>query len=111
MLGGIMEHPARPFVAIVGGAKLADKLEVLKVLATKVDTLVVGGGMAFTFLAAQGHQVGYSLFDPDHLEDCRALLRLGRAHRAADRHPGAGARRDVRAALGGARPAGERQGD
>ena len=77
VLGGIMEHPVRPFVAIVGGAKLADKLEVLKVLATKVDTLVVGGGMAFTFLAAQGHQVGSSLFDPDHLEDCRALLDSG----------------------------------
>ena len=77
VLGGIMEHPARPFVAIVGGAKLADKLEVLKVLATKVDTLVVGGGMAFTFLAAQGHQVGSSLFDPDHLADCRALLESG----------------------------------
>jgi len=77
VLGGIMEHPARPFVAIVGGAKLADKLDVLKVLATKVDTLVVGGGMAFTFLAAQGHQVGSSLFDPDHLEDCRALLDSG----------------------------------
>ena len=77
VLGGIMEHPARPFVAIVGGAKLADKLEVLKVLATKVDTLVVGGGMAFTFLAAQGHQVGSSLFDADHLADCRALLESG----------------------------------
>jgi phosphoglycerate kinase len=77
VLGGIMEHPARPFVAIVGGAKLADKLEVLKVLATKVDTLVVGGGMAFTFLAAQGQRVGCSLFDPAHLEDCRALLDSG----------------------------------
>ena len=49
----------------------------LKVLATKVDTLVVGGGMAFTFLAAQGVQVGCSLFDPDHLEDCRELLASG----------------------------------
>ncbi len=77
VLGGILEHPARPFVAIVGGAKLADKLDVLKVLATKVDTLVVGGGMAFTFLAAQGHHVGSSLFDADHLEDCRALLDSG----------------------------------
>ncbi len=77
VLGGIMEHPARPFVAIVGGAKIADKLDVLKVLATKVDTLVIGGGMAFTFLAAQGQQVGCSLYDPDHLEDCRALLESG----------------------------------
>jgi len=77
VLGGIMEHPARPFVAIVGGAKIADKLDVLKVLATKVDTLVIGGGMAFTFLAARGQQVGSSLYDPDHLEDCRALLASG----------------------------------
>ena len=77
VLGGIMEHPARPFVAVVGGAKVADKLEVLKALATKVDTLVVGGGMAFTFLAAQGHHVGSSLFDEAHLADCRALLDSG----------------------------------
>ena len=54
VLGQILERPARPFVAVVGGAKVADKLAVLNVLATKVDTLVVGGGMAFTFLAAQG---------------------------------------------------------
>jgi phosphoglycerate kinase len=77
VLGGILEAPARPFVAVVGGAKVADKLEVLKVLATKVDTLVVGGGMAFTFLAAQGVQVGSSLLDAAHLEDCRALLSSG----------------------------------
>jgi phosphoglycerate kinase len=74
VLGGILQGPARPFVAVVGGAKVADKLEVLKVLAQKVDTLVVGGGMAFTFLAAQGQQVGSSLLDVDHIEDCRALL-------------------------------------
>ena len=77
VLGGILEHPARPFVAIVGGAKLGDKLDVLKVLATKVDTLVVGGGMAFTFLAAKGLHVGNSLFDPAHLQDCRDLLESG----------------------------------
>jgi phosphoglycerate kinase len=74
VLGGLLHHPARPFVAVVGGAKVADKLEVLKVLATKVDTLVVGGGMAFTFLAAQGQQVGSSLLDVDRIADCRALL-------------------------------------
>jgi phosphoglycerate kinase len=77
VLGGILECPARPFVAVVGGAKVADKLEVLKVLTTKVDTLVVGGGMAFTFLAAKGQHVGNSLFDEAHLEDCRALLQSG----------------------------------
>ena len=77
VLGGILEAPARPFVAVVGGAKVADKLEVLKVLATKVDTLIVGGGMAFTFLAARGQHVGNSLFDEAHLEDCRTLLDSG----------------------------------
>jgi len=77
VLGGILEQPARPFVAIVGGAKLGDKLDVLKVLATKVDTLVVGGGMAFTFLAAKGQHVGNSLFDPAYLQDCRDLLASG----------------------------------
>ena len=58
---------------------MADKLEVLKVLATKVDTLVVGGGMAYTFLAARGQHVGSSLLDETHLDDCRALLDSGRA--------------------------------
>ena len=77
VLGGILDAPARPFVAVVGGAKVADKLEVLKVLATKVDTLIVGGGMAFTFLAARGQHVGNSLFDESHLGDCRALLESG----------------------------------
>ena len=77
VLGQMLERPARPFVAVVGGAKVADKLGVLNVLATKVDTLVVGGGMAFTFLVAQGAQVGNSLFDPGHLEDCRELLASG----------------------------------
>ena len=77
VMGGLLEQPARPFVAVVGGAKVADKLEVLKVLATKVDTLVVGGGMAYTFLAAQGLHVGNSLLDEAHLDDCRALLDSG----------------------------------
>ena len=77
VLGGVLESPARPFVAVVGGAKVADKLEVLKVLATKVDTLVVGGGMAFTFMAARGQHVGNSLCDPSRLEDCRVLLESG----------------------------------
>jgi phosphoglycerate kinase len=74
VLGGILESPTRPFVAVVGGAKVADKLEVLKVLSTKVDTLVVGGGMAFTFMAARGQRVGSSLLDEDHIDDCRNLL-------------------------------------
>jgi phosphoglycerate kinase len=77
VLGGLLSAPVRPFVAVVGGAKVADKLAVLKVLATKVDTLIVGGGMAFTFMAAQGQHVGNSLLDEAHLDDCRALLTSG----------------------------------
>src|SRR5580704_10190696 len=77
VLGGILERPARPFVAVVGGAKVADKLEVLKVLATKVDTLVVGGGMAYTFMAARGQHVGSSLLDEAQVEACRELLDSG----------------------------------
>jgi len=77
VLGGVLEAPARPFVAVVGGAKVADKFKVLKVLAAKVDTLVVGGGMAFTFLAARGQHVGNSLCDESRLDDCRALLASG----------------------------------
>ncbi len=78
VVGGLLAGPARPFVALVGGAKVADKLGVLSSLAERVDTLLVGGGMAFTFLAARGHEVGASLLDLDHLEDCRRLL-AGRA--------------------------------
>jgi phosphoglycerate kinase len=74
VLGGLLEARARPFVAVVGGAKVADKIEVLRVLATKVDTLVVGGGMAFTFMAARGQHIGASLLDETHLEACRELL-------------------------------------
>jgi phosphoglycerate kinase len=77
VLGGILACPERPFVAVVGGAKVADKIKVLKALATKVDTLVVGGGMAFTFLAAQGHRVGSSMLDEGLIADCRSLLDSG----------------------------------
>ncbi len=78
MLGRLLGSPRRPFVAVVGGAKVADKLGVLTALLDRVDTLVVGGGMAFTFLAAAGHDVGGSLVDHDHLEACRTLLASGR---------------------------------
>lgn len=66
--------PARPFVAVVGGAKVADKIGVLSALAERVDVLAIGGGMAFTFLAALGHEIGSSLCDPSHIEACRRLL-------------------------------------
>ena len=74
VLGGLLHEPARPFVAIVGGAKVADKLGILDSLSKKVDTLIVGGAMAFTFLAAQGHKVGASLLDPTKIGACRELL-------------------------------------
>ena len=77
VLGGVLSEPERPFVAVVGGAKVADKIEVLKVLVRKVDTLIVGGGMAYTFMAARGQHVGNSLLDESHLEDCRLLLASG----------------------------------
>jgi phosphoglycerate kinase len=73
VLGGLLTEPARPFVAVVGGAKIAEKLGVLRALAKKVDTLVVGGGMAYTFLHALGHPIGSSLLDPSRLGDCLEL--------------------------------------
>jgi phosphoglycerate kinase len=74
VLGGLLESPARPFVAVVGGAKVAGKLGVLRSLLDHVDLLVVGGGMAYTFLAAQGRAVGESLLDETRLEECARLL-------------------------------------
>jgi phosphoglycerate kinase len=75
VVGGLLEQPDRPVVAVVGGAKVADKLGVLKALAARVDVLAVGGGMAFTFLAAMGHEVGSSMVDLERIEACRQLLR------------------------------------
>lgn len=73
-LGGLLVDPDRPFVAIVGGAKVGEKLGVLRALLARVDHLVVGGGMAFTFLAAQGHNVGASLLDAGRIDSCAKLL-------------------------------------
>jgi phosphoglycerate kinase len=74
----LVDAPARPFMALVGGAKVADKLGVLKTLSEKVDTLLIGGGMCFTFLAALGHDIGASLVDVDHLDACGQLLQSQR---------------------------------
>ena len=74
---GLLENPARPFVAIIGGAKVADKLAITKVLCEKADTVIVGGGMAYTFQAALGHSVGSSLFDASYVEQCAQLLAAG----------------------------------
>ena len=65
----------RPFVAILGGAKVADKLSVIENLLTKVDTLIIGGGMAYTFLKAQGKEVGTSLVDEEKIEYCQNMLK------------------------------------
>jgi phosphoglycerate kinase len=70
----LLEDPERPFVAVLGGSKVSDKLAVLDNLLGRVDSLVVGGGMCFTFLAAQGHEIGDSLFEPDQVEAVRRLL-------------------------------------
>jgi phosphoglycerate kinase len=75
VLTGLLDAPARPFVVIVGGAKVKDKLGVMRSLSAKADTVLVGGGMAYTFLQALGHSVGASLVDPSHLETCAQLLR------------------------------------
>src|SRR5918997_126908 len=73
-LSRLLEDPERPFVAVLGGSKVSDKLAVLDNLLGRVDSLVVGGGMCFTFLAAQGHEIGDSLFEPDQVEAVRQLL-------------------------------------
>jgi phosphoglycerate kinase len=79
-LGKLMENPERPFAAIIGGAKVSGKIEVLRNLVDKVDVLVIGGGMANTFLLAQGKQVGKSLVEPDRVEDARAIMESAAAH-------------------------------
>ena len=70
--------PARPYVVVLGGSKVSDKLAVIRALLPKVDSLLVGGGMCFTFLKAQGHGVGDSLLEPDQLDNCRELLASGK---------------------------------
>ena len=81
-LGQAVENPVRPFVAILGGAKVADKLNVISNLLEKCDTLIIGGGMAYTFIKAQGYEVGSSLVDDSKLEYCKEMLekakKLGR---------------------------------
>ena len=73
-LGKALQHPEAPFVAILGGAKVGDKIPVIQNLMTKVNTLIVGGGMAYTFLKAQGQEVGKSLVEADKIELARQLL-------------------------------------
>ena len=74
VMGKALADPARPFVAILGGAKVSDKLNVINNLLTKVDTLIIGGGMAYTFLAAKGYGIGSSLFDETKVDYCRDMM-------------------------------------
>ena len=75
IMGKALADPARPFVAILGGAKVSDKLNVINNLLEKVDTLIIGGGMAYTFLAAKGCNVGTSLLDSEKIDYCRDMMK------------------------------------
>lgn len=77
ILTGLLEQARSPFVAVLGGAKVSDKLGVLDSLCGRVDTLLIGGAMCFTFLAAAGHDIGSSLFEPDQVAACARLLEAG----------------------------------
>ena len=74
VMADALEHPVRPFVAILGGAKVADKLNVISNLLEKCDTLIIGGGMAYTFLKAQGYEVGKSLVDDTKIDYCKEMM-------------------------------------
>ena len=74
VLLGLREDPKRPFVAITGGSKVSDKLGVLTALLDIADSIIIGGGMCFTFFAAMGHQIGNSLCEPDQIDTCKRLL-------------------------------------
>ena len=78
VLLGLRTSPKRPFVAVLGGAKVSDKIGVIDALLDVVDALVIGGGMCFTFLKAQGHSVGASLLEDDQVDTCRRLLEGGK---------------------------------
>jgi len=84
VLSGRLSDPARPFVAILGGAKVSDKLGVIDALLERCDSILVGGAMAFTFLVAQGHSIGDSLVEPDMVETCAKLLTTGRVRIPVD---------------------------
>jgi phosphoglycerate kinase len=77
-LGGVLENPVKPMVAIIGGAKVSTKIAVLESLLSRVDTLIIAGGMAFTFLKAQGHEIGKSLVEEDFMDTAGELLRKAR---------------------------------
>ena len=74
VLGGLLDKPTRPFVAILGGSKVSSKMGVIEALIDKVDLLAIGGAMCFTFMLAQGHQVGDSMVEPDWVDACKRFL-------------------------------------
>jgi phosphoglycerate kinase len=76
VLTGLREHPRRPFVAVLGGSKVSDKLKVIDALLDVADSLVIGGGMCFSFLKAQGNPIGDSLVEDDMLDECRRILEM-----------------------------------
>ena len=80
VMGKALSDPARPFVAILGGAKVSDKLNVINNLLTKVDTLIIGGGMAYTFQAARGYEVGKSLLDESKIDYCKEMMAKAEAN-------------------------------
>ncbi|MGH9049143.1 MAG: phosphoglycerate kinase [Acidimicrobiia bacterium] len=84
MLSRLLEGPARPFVGVLGGAKVSDKLGVIDALLERCDTILVGGAMMFTFLLAEGHLVGDSLVEPDMVGECERLLATGRVRVPVD---------------------------
>ena len=79
VLLALRENPKHPFVAVLGGSKISDKLGVVEALLDVVDSLIIGGAMCFTFLAAQGYSIGDSLFEPEQVDTCKRLLSLGKA--------------------------------
>ena len=79
-MGKALSNPERPFVAILGGAKVSDKLNVINNLLTKVDTLIIGGGMAYTFQAARGYEVGKSLLDESKIDYCKEMMAKAEAN-------------------------------
>ena len=73
-LGNAVDNPVRPFVAVLGGSKVSSKISVIENLLTKVDKLIIGGGMSYTFFAAKGYSVGTSLLEPDYIEYAKEML-------------------------------------
>jgi phosphoglycerate kinase len=84
VLSRLLDGAEQPFVAVLGGAKVSDKLGVIDALLERCDTILVGGAMAFTFLVARGHRVGDSLVEPEMVDECRRLLEGGRVHVPCD---------------------------